>query len=96
MIVHALKMWRHYLLGRKFMLTSNHGGLRYFFEQPNLNSRQSSWLYLIGELNFEIRHIKGKENKVENVLSISLRVEHLETMRTYEFDIKEKIKEVVR
>lgn len=73
------------------MLISNHGGLRYFFDQPKLNSRQSSWLYLTSEFNFEIRCIKGKENKVENVLSISLQVEHLETMRTCEFDIKEVV-----
>lgn len=32
MIVHALKMWRNYLLGRKFILMSDHGGLRYLFD----------------------------------------------------------------
>jgi hypothetical protein len=32
-IVHALKMWRHYLLGRKFVLMKNHCGLRYLFDQ---------------------------------------------------------------
>jgi hypothetical protein len=26
-IVHALKMWRHYLLGRKFVLMTDHCGL---------------------------------------------------------------------
>jgi hypothetical protein len=26
-IVHALKMWRHYLLGRKFVLMIDHSGL---------------------------------------------------------------------
>lgn len=31
-IVHALKMWRHYLRGRNFMLMSDHGGLRYLFD----------------------------------------------------------------
>lgn len=30
-IVHALKMWRHYLFGRIFVLLSDHSGLRYFF-----------------------------------------------------------------
>lgn len=33
-IIHALKMWRHYLLGRKFVLMSDHSGLRYFFTNP--------------------------------------------------------------
>lgn len=39
-IVHALKMWQHYLLGKPFGLKTNHMGLRYIFTQPNLNVRQ--------------------------------------------------------
>jgi hypothetical protein len=31
-IVHALKMWRHYLMGKKFELRTNHSGLKYIFE----------------------------------------------------------------
>ena len=27
-IIHALKMWRRYLFGRRFVLMSGHGGLR--------------------------------------------------------------------
>jgi len=30
-IIHALKMWRCYLLGRRFVLMSDHIGLRYLF-----------------------------------------------------------------
>jgi hypothetical protein len=33
-IVHALKMWRHYLLGRRFVLMTDHSGLKYLFDQP--------------------------------------------------------------
>jgi len=59
-IIHALKIWRHYLFGRRFILMSDHSGLRYLFEQPNLNARQARWLATISEFNFEIRYIKGK------------------------------------
>ena len=38
-IVHALKMWRHYLMSRKFELRTNHCGLKYLFNQPTLNDR---------------------------------------------------------
>jgi hypothetical protein len=38
-IVHALKIWRQYLMGRKFELRIDHSGLKYLFEQQNLNSR---------------------------------------------------------
>jgi hypothetical protein len=68
-IVHALKMWRYYLLGRKFVLMTDHCGLRYLFDQPKLNSRQARWMTLLSEFDFEIKHIKGKENKVVDALS---------------------------
>ena len=32
-IVNALKMWRHYLMGRKFELRTYHCGLKYLFDQ---------------------------------------------------------------
>jgi hypothetical protein len=53
-IVHALKMWRHYLLGRSFVLMTNHNGLRYLFDQPKLNVRQARWMDLLSEFDFEI------------------------------------------
>ena len=40
-IVHALKMWRHYLMGRRFELRTDHCGLKYFFDQHTLNARQA-------------------------------------------------------
>ena len=33
-IVHVLKIWRHYLTGKKFELRTDHHGLIYLFEQP--------------------------------------------------------------
>jgi hypothetical protein len=38
-IVHALKKWRHYLMGNRFELRTEHNGLKYLSDQPTLNSR---------------------------------------------------------
>jgi hypothetical protein len=38
-IVHALRKWRHYLMGNKFELRAYHNGLKYLFDQPTLNAR---------------------------------------------------------
>jgi hypothetical protein len=43
-IVHALKMWRHYLMRKMFKLRTYHNGLKYLFGQPTLNARKSRWL----------------------------------------------------
>jgi hypothetical protein len=69
-IVHALRKWRHYLMGKRFELRTDHNGLKYLFDQPTLNARQSRWLEFISEYDFDINHIKGKENKVDDALSI--------------------------
>ena len=68
-IVHALKMWRHYLMGNKFELRTNHCGLKHLFGQPKLNARKTRWLELPSEYDFEVKHIKGKENQVVDALS---------------------------
>ena len=59
-IVHALKMWRHYLIGRKFELKTDHCGMEYLSDQPTLNARKSRWLGFLCEFDFEIKNIKGK------------------------------------
>ena len=68
-IIHALKMWRHYLMGRKFLLKTNNMSLKYPFDQPDMNARKSRWLVFLSEYHFELKHIKGKENKVVDALS---------------------------
>jgi hypothetical protein len=91
-IVHALKMWRHYLLGRKFVLMTDHCGLRYLFDQPKLNARQARWMALLSEFDFEIKHIKGKENRVVDALSRSMKTIHLAAVSTCETDVKERVR----
>jgi hypothetical protein len=91
-IVYALKMWRHYLLGRKFVLMTDHCGLRYLFDQPKLNARQARWMALLSEFNFEIKHVKGKENKVVDALSRSMKTFHLVAVSTCETNVKERFR----
>jgi hypothetical protein len=57
-IVHALNKWRRYLMGNKFEMRTDHIGLRYLFDQPTLNARQSRWLEFLCEYDFDIKHIK--------------------------------------
>ena len=51
-IVQALKMWRHYLMSRRFELRTDHCGLKYLFDQPTLNARQARWLEFLCEFDF--------------------------------------------
>ena len=48
---------------------SNNIRIKYLFDQQNLNARQARWFPFLSEYEFEIKHIKGKENKVLDALS---------------------------
>jgi len=65
----ALRDWRHYLIGWKFELKTDHSGLQHIFTQSDLNMRQRCWSELLSEYDFEILYIKGTINKVADVLS---------------------------
>jgi hypothetical protein len=55
-------------MGRRFLLLTNNSRVNYLFNQPYLNVRQERWLSFLREFDFEVRHIKGKENKAADAL----------------------------
>jgi hypothetical protein len=64
-------MWKHCLKGRKFELRTDHNGLKYLFEYLILDAKQTRWMEFLDECDFEIIHIKDKENKVVDALRMS-------------------------
>jgi len=68
-VVHALKIWRHYLIGNKCDIYTDHKSLKYFFTQEDLNMRQHRWLELIKDYDLEIHYHPGKANVVADALS---------------------------
>jgi hypothetical protein len=63
-VVHALKIWRHYLLGNICHIYTDHKSLKYIFTQSELNMRQRRWLELIKDYELEIHYQPGKANVV--------------------------------
>ncbi|WVZ49338.1 hypothetical protein U9M48_000706 [Paspalum notatum var. saurae] len=68
-VVHALKIWRHYLLGNTCHIYTDHKSLKYILTQPELNMRQRRWLELIKDYDLEIHYHLGKANVVADALS---------------------------
>jgi hypothetical protein len=68
-VVHALKIWRHYLLSHKCQIYTDHKSLKYIFTQNDLNLRQRRWLELIKDYDLEIHYHPGKANVVADALS---------------------------
>jgi hypothetical protein len=80
-------------MGKIFELRTDHSGLKYLFGQPNLNARQVRWLEFLSEYDFDIKHIKGKENKVVDALNRRVHEMHATTISMYMSDLKDKILE---
>ena len=70
-IIVALREWRHYLSGARFTIEvrTDHKSLRHFQSQPHLSPRQTRWLDLLSEFDFEIQYQEGKSNVVADGLS---------------------------
>jgi hypothetical protein len=68
-VVHPLKIWRHYIMGKRCELYTDHKSLKYIFTQSNLNLRQRRWLELIKDYDLGINYHHGKANVVADALS---------------------------
>ncbi|WVZ75299.1 hypothetical protein U9M48_023369 [Paspalum notatum var. saurae] len=68
-VVHALKIWRHCLLGNKCQIFTDRKSLKYISTQADLNMRQRRWLELIKDYDLEIQYHPGKANAVPDALS---------------------------
>jgi hypothetical protein len=77
-IVQALKIWWHYLMGKRCELYMDHRSLKYIFMQSDLNLGQRRWLELIKDYDLGINYHPGKANIVADALSRRSHANHLE------------------
>ena len=68
-ILHALKKWRPYLMGRHFKVKTDYDSLKYFLEQRLSSEEQQKWVTKMLGYDFEIIYKKGKQNVVADALS---------------------------
>ena len=55
-VVHALKTWRHFLIGNYCEVYMDHKSLKYIFTQKELNLRQRRWLELIKDYDMKLHY----------------------------------------
>jgi hypothetical protein len=78
-VVHALNIWRHYIIGKRCEVYSVHKSLKYIFTQPDLKLRQWRWLKLVKDYDLDINYHPGKANVVADAMS---RRSHLNMLAT--------------
>jgi hypothetical protein len=61
-MVYALYKFKNYLLGKHFMMFTDHSMLKYLVNKPMLVGRICRWLLMLQEFNFEVIVKPGKLN----------------------------------
>ena len=70
-LIMAVKKWRPYLLGRPFVIKTDHQSLKYLLEQRVGTPAQQRWITKLLGYAFIVEYKKGKENVVADALSRS-------------------------
>nr|GEV71506.1 putative reverse transcriptase domain-containing protein [Tanacetum cinerariifolium] len=68
-VVFGLRLWRHYLYGKKCVVYTDHKSLQYILDPKKLNMRQCRWIELLSDYDYEIRYHPEKANVVADALS---------------------------
>ena len=80
------------MLGKKFILLKDNMCIMNLFTQPGVNSRKERWMSFLTKLDFEVRHIRGMENRVVDALSQRTHELYEVTMIQLESDLLSIIK----
>ena len=65
-ILHALKKWRPYLIGRHFKIKTDHDSLKYFLEQRLSSEEQQKWVTKLLGYDFEIVYKNGNQRQMHS------------------------------
>ena len=68
-LISCLKGWRHYILGKRVIVYTDHQSLTHFLSQPNLTRRLGRWFMILSEFDVEIIYKPGLKNFVADCLS---------------------------
>ncbi|KAL1947388.1 hypothetical protein VTO73DRAFT_14349 [Trametes versicolor] len=68
-VVEALLKWEDKLLGRRFMIVTDHKSLRFLKEKQKLIPRLQRWMEYIGRFDYDVLWVEGVSNRVADALS---------------------------
>ena len=68
-IMHALKVWRTYLIDKPFMVETDHKSIETILTQKTANRRIARWFNALAEFQPKFIWIPGESNKVADALS---------------------------
>lgn len=82
-LVLAIQHWRHYLLGRRFVVYSDQKSLKHLLQQRITTANQQEWMAKLLGFDFEVVYKVGVENKVADALSMQHEEATIQTMLSF-------------
>ncbi len=68
-IIYFVDKFKYYLLGRRFLLRTDHRALVHILRGAASNSKLARWALRLQEFNFDVAYIKGRENVLADSMS---------------------------
>ncbi|XP_057429427.1 uncharacterized protein LOC130722640 [Lotus japonicus] len=68
-LVLSIQHWRHYLLGKEFIVYTDHKSLKHFLQQKVSSPDQQCWLAKLLGYQFQVKYKPDLENKAADALS---------------------------
>ena len=62
-VVYLVNLFRHYLLGKKFLIMMDHGSLHWLMNFKNPDGQMARWLEILAPFDCEIQHHPGKKHE---------------------------------
>jgi predicted aspartyl protease len=68
-VVHFVKHFKHFLVGRNFLLRTDHGALRWLFKFKEPEGQVARWIEVLNTYQMDIHHRPGKQHGNADALS---------------------------
>ena len=91
-IIHCLRVWRHYLLDFHFTIMTDNVATSYFQTQKKLSPKQARWQDFLAEFDYQLEYKPGKANVVADALSCKAELTTL-SMSQPKYNLVSRIKE---
>ena len=74
-VVVFTNQFKHYLLGKQFLLRTDHSSLRWIFSFKDPRNQLARWLEILSQYDFKIEHRRGKSHSNADAMSRRLPAE---------------------